>query len=84
MLAFAGMIAKAAEDAGIKVPNEPDGDFDKDEFPHFAVFCNVQLCRAMTDPAEHWGNAHIIAKIPNDQIRNVTISHLRDLGFRGI
>jgi hypothetical protein len=37
MLAFPGMLAGAAEQAGMKVPSNPD-DFDPNEFPHFFVF----------------------------------------------
>lgn len=81
MLAFPGMIAKAAEDAGMKVPADPDGDWSADEFPHFHVFCNVQLARPVVHHGEHWGNAKIVAAIPEDQLRTTT---LEDLLRRGL
>ena len=38
MIIFPGMIASAAEKAGMKVPPEPDGDWDAKEYPHFNIF----------------------------------------------
>lgn len=70
MLVFAGMIAKAAQDAGMKVPDNPDGDWSPKEYPHFHVFCNVQLARPMVSPGEHWENAKIVAAIPEKRTAN--------------
>lgn len=74
MLAFPSMIIEAAREARMKVPDigGAEDEFDAEEFPHFAVFCNVQLCRPM-QWGEHWENVKIIAKIPNDKIKNTTL-----------
>ena len=47
MLAFPEMLVSAAKQAGIKTPKDPD-NFDRNQFPHFAVFCTAQLCRRMS------------------------------------
>lgn len=80
MLAFPTMLVSAAEEAGIKVPPDPD-DFDAKAFPHFAVFCNAQLGRPMSAGA-HWGNAFVVAKIPDDQIQKITVADLLNLGWQ--
>lgn len=78
MIVFPFLLVPAAEEANMKVP--PDADnFNADEFPHFRVFCNIQLSRAAT-PTEHWENAKLIAAIPDDKIRTITVQDLRDLG----
>lgn len=82
MLAFPSMLYGAATQAGMKTPEFGDNDeYDREEFPHFAVFCAVQLGRRMSDMSEHWGNAKVIAEIPDDEIRSVT---LEDLIGRGL
>ena len=78
-MAFPKMLRSAAEKAGMKVP--PDTDhFDPKEFPHFQVYCNVQLCRPIRW-GEHWENAEIIAAIPKDKIMSVTLTDLLALGL---
>lgn len=73
MMVFPSMLVGAAEKAGMKVP--PDTDkFDKTEFPHFAVFCTLQLARPIRVPGEHWGNAKIIVAVPDDQIMKLTLA----------
>lgn len=82
MLAFPSMLLSAAEQAGMKTPELGDNDeFDMNEFPHFAVFCNAQLGRRMSDMGEHWGNAKIIADIPEHEIRTITLGGLIDRGL---
>ena len=57
MLAFPGMLVDAAEKAGMKVPQNADEDsWSGNEYPHFYVFCKLQLGRIMR-PGEHWENA---------------------------
>jgi hypothetical protein len=80
MLAFSGMLVPAAEKVGMKVPVDTD-EFDPVEFPHFAVFCNVQLARPVVYHGEHWDNAGVVAKIPDDQIMSVTLIDLLNLGL---
>lgn len=80
MLAFPGQIAKAALDAGMKVPTDLDGDIDAGEYPHFTVYCNVQLNRPIRW-GEHWDNAKVVAAIPDDKIRTVTLEDLIQAGL---
>lgn len=80
MLAFAGMIAGRAKDAGMKVPKDPDGEWDAKKYPHFNVYCTIQLGAPIVSPRDVDDNARIIAKIPNDKIKKVTIADLIKLG----
>lgn len=82
MLAFPGMLVSAAKDAGMEVPPNPD-KYSSTKFPHFAVFCSVQLGRAMTSWTEHWENAKVVAKVPTEEIQKVTLQGLIDKGLRG-
>lgn len=73
------MLVGAADQAGMKVPPDPEY-FSSEEFPHFYVFCAVQLGRRM-EPGEHWENAKVIAAIPEEEIRSVTLEKLIDKGL---
>ena len=85
MLVSPSLLLKAAEDAGMKVPElNEDEEFFPEEYPHFQVFCNAQLGRAMTSWNEHWENAKIIVKIPDEKIRTVTVEDLIKLGVVGL
>ena len=79
MLIYPYMLTDAATQAGMKVPDDPE-NFDKGVYPHFFVFCNVQLNRPV-EHGEHWENAKVIAKIPDEQITKVTVQDLIDLGL---
>jgi len=80
MLAFPGMLIPAAERAKMKCPKDAD-KFDRNEFPHFYVFCMMQLGRSLVNSSSHWSNAEIIAKIPDDSIKTVTPAELCEMGF---
>lgn len=80
MMAFPGMLVGAAEQAGMSVPADPTS-FDAEQFPHFHVFCTVQLGRAMR-PGEHWGNADVVQGVPLDKIKEVTLAELIDRGLQ--
>ncbi len=81
MLAFPGLIAPAAERAGIKLPEDVE-NYNKAEYPHWFVFSQMQLGAPMPDPSAHWDNAKVVAVIPNDQITKVTPEQLEEAGFR--
>lgn len=82
MLVFSSLLESAAKAAEMKVPDNPDGyDWSPDDFPHFHVFCNVQLCRPM-QPGEHWDNAKVIAAIPEDEIKEISLEGLLNRGLR--
>ena len=78
MIIFPFLLVQAAAEAGMKYPTDPD-NFDPNEFPHFQVFCNIQLSRPAS-PTEHWENAVKIAAIPEDKIRTMTMPDFRELG----
>jgi hypothetical protein len=80
MLAFPGMIAPAAEEAGIELPPNIEG-YDPDEYPHWHIFQFIQLGTAMPHPAAHWDNAKVIATIPIEDIRHITMNDLLEKGL---
>lgn len=80
MLAFPSMLLSAAEKAGMPCPPNPD-KFETEEFPHFHVFCNVQLGRAM-EWDEHWENAKVLARIPVEELKLLTLEDLLEKGLR--
>lgn len=83
MMAFPGMLMEAAKQAGMKVPSDPD-KYNMQEFPHFYVFCEVQLGRSLTSWTEHWDNAKVVAKVPEKEIRTITVQGLIDKGLRTV
>jgi hypothetical protein len=85
MMAFPSMLEGAAVAAGMKVPEDPDNtkSWNPMDFPHFATFCNAQLCRPLARWGEHWENAKIIASFSEAEIKEATIEQLlaRGLSF---
>lgn len=84
MLAFPSMITRAAKEAGMKIPDLSNTDeFDAKEFPHFQVFCSIQLCRPIDwQASEPEHNSKIIASIPDDEIELVTLEKLLSMGIK--
>lgn len=81
MIAFPGMLVRPAEEAGMKVPPDPD-EFTPTDFPHFYAFCVMQLGRPILNGmTSHWENAKIIASVPEDKILAITPADLFDMGF---
>lgn len=83
MLAFPSMLVEPAIKAGMKVPEDSD-NFDPNEYPHFQVFCLMQLGSAMPYPSVHWDNAFVIASIPEDKIKTITVLEIIALGFHAV
>jgi len=79
MMAFPGMLVGAAEKAGMKVPPDPD-NFLAEEYLHFQVFCILQLWRPIKW-GEHWENAEIIASIPEEELKTMTLEDFLDKGL---
>lgn len=73
MLALPSMIAEAARKAGMAVPEDPDGEWEASDFPHFNAFCVVQLGRPISSWGQSWGNAKVVAGIPLDELRTMTV-----------
>jgi len=80
MMAFPGMLATAAEKAGMKVPPDPDGEWKVEEYPHFNIFCVVQLGRRIRW-GEHWDNAKVVAAIPEEKLATITLMDLIESGL---
>lgn len=82
MMIFPGMLVGAAKDAGMKVPENADDDksWKIEDYPHFGIFCTVQLCRKVRW-GEHFENARVIAAIPDNEISKVTLQDLIDRGL---
>lgn len=80
MLAFPSMIEPCAEKAGLLVPPDLD-EYDAAKFPHWYVFCAVQLGAAMPHPSAHWDNAEVIATFDDAGIRAATYDDLVKAGL---
>lgn len=80
MMAFPYMLIPAAEQAGMSCPSDP-GNFIAEEYPHFRIFCSVQLRRAMEEN-EPWDNAEVIAAIPEKELKTLTLEDLLEKGLR--
>lgn len=71
-----------AQAAGMKVPKDPT-DFKRTRYPHFHVFCVLQLryLRSL-EHAEH--NAVVIKDVPRNFIKQLRPADYRRLGFQGL
>lgn len=74
MMVYPGMLVGAAEDAGMKVPPDTE-NYDPKEYPHFDLFCLLQLARPM-QWGEQFDNAKILAEIPIEELRKMTVKQL--------
>lgn len=82
MMAFPSMLISPAKDAGIKCPNlDVTNEWDTEQFPHFTVFCNLQLGRPMKMDGEQWRNAKIIATFTEEQIKVATLNDFLAAGL---
>jgi hypothetical protein len=79
MIVFESMLVDAATEAGMKIPPDPES-YVPNDYPHFHVFCRVQMNRPVTW-GNHWNNARIIAAVPEEEIRTVTEDQLTARGF---
>ena len=80
MIAFPSMLKQPAIEAGIKVPQDPN-NYEPDDYKHFHAFCILQLGRSMKMDGEQWRNAKIIAKVPEDKIKAMTLEDFLVLGL---
>ena len=81
MLAYAEMLVSAAKAANITVPDDVE-KYDPQKFPHWHVFCTIQLGAPMPHPTAHWENARVIGQIPEGSIRTTTFEQLKELGIQ--
>ena len=70
----------AAKKAGMKTPEDPDNGYDKEKYPHFFIYCMVQLCRRIRW-GEHWDNAVVVAKIKEEKLKTITLEQLIAMGL---
>jgi len=80
MIAFPAMLVGAAKRAGMDVPEDPE-NFKPEDYPHFDVFCVVQLERPVLYWGEHWDNAEVIAGVEENEIRTITFDELIERGL---
>lgn len=78
-----GTLAQTANNTGITVPPDIE-NYHAGEYPHFFLFVQTQLCRPLPEgePSAHWGNARIIASIPDDAIMQTSLADLERMGFK--
>lgn len=82
MFAFPGMLTDAAQEAGIETPENVDSDdFDKEKYPHWHVFCALQLGQPMPYAGVHYDNAKVIGGISLDEIKTMTVDDFIAKGF---
>lgn len=79
MMVYPSMLIEASVQAGMQVPPDPD-NFNRDEYPHFHIFCMVQLGRAV-NWGEHWENAKVVARIPDTKVKTITLEELVNDGL---
>jgi hypothetical protein len=76
MVAFPSMIAKEARDAGMLVPDDPDGEWDLQEYLHFNVLCMITLGRPIHFASFREtlkANAKLIAAIELEELKAMTV-----------
>jgi hypothetical protein len=81
MLAFPEMLRSPAQDAGMKVPKDTE-NYNREEYPHFYIFCMLQLGRRMPYPSVHFDNAKVIAKIEEEQVKKMSFGDFCEVGFQ--
>lgn len=82
MIASPYILASYAKEAGMDIPDDPDRyEQEKETFPHFFVFCALQLGAPMPSPTAGWDNAKVIAAIPRDDIKMIRAADIYDKGF---
>lgn len=83
MIAFASMLKKAAEQAGIQTPDDAEKYEEyKELYPHFFLFCQAQLGQPMPHWGVHFENAKVIAAIPEEEIKTIEWPELKKRGFQ--
>lgn len=76
---FEGMLVNYIPDEFLSMLPENIEEYDKNEYPHWYVFCQLHLGRPIdTDDLEN--NAKIIFGLSEKEIRTMTIDQLISLG----
>lgn len=83
MIATTTLLVKPAEQAGIKIPGDPTLWNEKDpRYLRWTVFCNAQIGRSLPHPTAHWDNALVISRIPENELKELTMEQLVAKGFQ--
>ncbi len=85
---FPNQLLGPAKSVGMDCPEDPDSYFDKEDilqrdYPHFWVFCQLQLGRETTKEMVYH-NAAVIQGIPNSRLFWMTLSEYIDAGLDGL
>ena len=78
MFMFPGMFYNHIKDSKLKMPEDFE-NYDPEEYPHFHVFILTHLGQPI-DIAALEDNANIIADIPENAIKSVTLNDLMEKG----
>lgn len=78
MFMFPGMFYNHIKDSKLKMPEDFE-NYDPEEYPHFHVFILTHLGQPI-DIAALEDNANIIADIPENTIKSVTLNDLMEKG----
>lgn len=82
MIAFPNILASYAKDVGMSVPNVPEEFLEnREEYPHFAVYCLLQLGTSMPNAMSARTNAEVIASIPVEEVTTMTLADFEARGF---
>lgn len=83
MIAFPELLKKPAERAGILTPDDATRFEEYAElYPHFFVFCRMQLGSPMPYPSVHYDNARIIAMFEEEDFLTLTDEDIINHGFQ--
>jgi hypothetical protein len=82
MIAFPTILASYAKEAGMTVPEDPDKFMEqREQFPHFAVYCLLQLGTSMPNALSARTNADVIAALSAEEIKTMTLADFEARGF---
>ena len=76
---FPKMFANHIMDSDLKQPQDFD-NYNPEEYPHFHVFMLLHLANPI-DVMTLKDNANIIAKVSDEEIKNITIEQLFNMGL---
>lgn len=83
MINFNAMLVAPALRAGIKVPPLKEIDsFDEASYPHFALFCMIQIGKPLSSLKDLDYNAQLISELSGQDILELDAEKLNKLDFK--
>jgi hypothetical protein len=83
MITFPEILKAPANKAGIQMPDDVSRYEEYAElYPHFFVFCRMQLGSPMPYPSVHFDNAKIIALFTEEDFLTLTYEDIVNHGFQ--